>query len=251
LVTQPAQILSLDRACPLAVEAVRRIDAIFDVERSINGLPVAQRLACRKQHVAPPVGALEDSMRAARGKMPRHADVAKAMDYMLRRWQTFSRFVDDGRICPTNNAAERALHAIATPGSLCTSSSSIWKHWKLICGGDVTRAPFTPSRLHYGRRVHVGDTDLERRTANDLLGGKDACLDQLADPVAGDAASLGCLAQGQPGPVLLGGHPVAGCQKGLQRLIRARAVHGRHGAEARELRRLMRALREDGARWGW
>jgi hypothetical protein len=35
------------------------------------------------------------------------------MDYMLRRWQTFSRFVDDGRTCPTNNAAERALHAIA------------------------------------------------------------------------------------------------------------------------------------------
>jgi hypothetical protein len=98
---------------PLAVEAVRRIDAIFDVERSINGLPVAQRLAIRKQHVAPLVGALEAWMRAARSKLSRHADVAKAMDYMLRRWQTFSRFVDDGRICLTNNAAERALRGIA------------------------------------------------------------------------------------------------------------------------------------------
>jgi transposase len=98
---------------PLAIEAVRRIDAIFDVERSINGLSAEQRLAIRKQHVAPMVSALETWMRIARSKMSRHADVAKAMDYMLKRWPTFSRFVDDGRICMTNNAAERALRGIA------------------------------------------------------------------------------------------------------------------------------------------
>ena len=98
---------------PLAIEAVRRIDAIFDVERSINGVPAEQRLAIRKQHVAAMVSALETWMRIARSKMSRHADVAKAMDYMLKRWPTFSRFVDDGRICMTNNAAERALRGIA------------------------------------------------------------------------------------------------------------------------------------------
>jgi transposase len=98
---------------PLAAEAVRRIDAIFDVERTINGLPTEQRLAVRKQYVAPLVADLEAWMRAARGKMSRHADVAKAMDYMLRRWDSFSRFLTDGRICLTNNAAERALRGIA------------------------------------------------------------------------------------------------------------------------------------------
>jgi hypothetical protein len=45
--------------------------------------------------------------------MSRHADVAKAIDYMLKRWGSFSRFLDDGRICLTNNAAERALRGIA------------------------------------------------------------------------------------------------------------------------------------------
>jgi hypothetical protein len=35
------------------------------------------------------------------------------MDYMLTRWEAFSRFLDDGRICLTNNAAERALRGIA------------------------------------------------------------------------------------------------------------------------------------------
>ena len=96
--------------------AVRRIDAIFDAERAINGLPPEQRLAVRQQHVAPLVADLEAWMRQARGKMSRHADVAKAMDYMLRmlrRWASFSRFLDDGRICLSNNAAERALRGIA------------------------------------------------------------------------------------------------------------------------------------------
>jgi len=98
---------------PLAIEAVRRIDAIFDVERDINGLSAAQRHAVRQVRVAPLVAALEQWMRGERAKLSRHADVAKAMDYMLKRWDAFTRFLDDGRICLTNNAAERALRGIA------------------------------------------------------------------------------------------------------------------------------------------
>ena len=98
---------------PLALEAVRRIDAIFDAERGINGLPAEQRLAVRQKHIAPLVAELETWMRAVRSKLSRHNDVAKAMDYMLKRWGTFARFLDDGRICLTNNAAERALRGIA------------------------------------------------------------------------------------------------------------------------------------------
>ena len=98
---------------PLALEAVRRIDAIFDAERPLNGLPSEQRLAMRKAHIAPLVDDLETWMRAARGKLSRHADVAKAMDYMLKRWASFTACLDDGRICLTNNAAERALRGVA------------------------------------------------------------------------------------------------------------------------------------------
>ena len=98
---------------PLAIEAVRRIDAIFDIERDINGLPAAHRQALRQIRAAPLVTSLATWMRSERGKLSRHADVAKAMDYMLKRWDVFSRFLDDGRICLTNNAAERALRGIA------------------------------------------------------------------------------------------------------------------------------------------
>jgi hypothetical protein len=52
-------------------------------------------------------------MREQRLKLSRGNDVAKAMDYMLRRWPAFTRFLDDGRICLSNNAAERALRGIA------------------------------------------------------------------------------------------------------------------------------------------
>jgi hypothetical protein len=66
---------------PLTIEAVRRIDAIFDAEREINGLPAAQRHTIRQVQVAPLVAPLEEWMRAERTRLSRHADVAKAMDY--------------------------------------------------------------------------------------------------------------------------------------------------------------------------
>jgi transposase len=98
---------------PVAIEAVQRIDAIFDIERTINGLPIEQRRAVRQERIAALVDDLEGWMRGVRSKLSRHADVAKAIDYMLKRWSAFSRFLDDGRICLTNNAAERALRGIA------------------------------------------------------------------------------------------------------------------------------------------
>jgi transposase len=98
---------------PLAVEAVRRIDAIFDLERMLNGQPEAARLAGRREHVAPLVAELEGWMRDERARLSRHNPVAKAFDYMLTRWDAFARFLTDGRICLTNNAAERALRCVA------------------------------------------------------------------------------------------------------------------------------------------
>jgi transposase len=101
------------RKAPLAIEAVRRIDAIFAIEREINGHAAAERRAVRQARVAPLVGELESWMRAERSRLSRHAETAKAIDYMLKRWPAFTRFLDDGRICLTNNAAERALRGIA------------------------------------------------------------------------------------------------------------------------------------------
>jgi transposase len=98
---------------PIAFEAVKRIDLLFDVERDINGMAAEQRLAVRTERSAPLVAELEVWMRGERAKLSRHAPVAQAIDYMLKRWQGFTRFLSDGRICLTNNAAERALRGLA------------------------------------------------------------------------------------------------------------------------------------------
>jgi transposase len=98
---------------PLALSAVCRIDAVFDIERGINGKSAAERMATRQESSLPFVAELEAWMRQERAKLSRHNEVAKAMDYMLTRWRSFTRFLEDGRICLTNNAAERGLRGIA------------------------------------------------------------------------------------------------------------------------------------------
>ena len=76
-------------------------------------MPAGDRLAMRRRESRPIVAALEHWMRTERARLSRHAETAKAIDYMLTRWPTFTRFLDDGRICLSNNAAERALRGIA------------------------------------------------------------------------------------------------------------------------------------------
>jgi len=110
---------------PIAIEILRRIDALFEIEHSINGQSADQRKAVRQAQSAPLVADLEAYMREQRAKLSRGHDLAKAMNYMFKRWGSFTRFLDDGRICISNNAAERALRGIALGR----------KSW-LFCGSD-------------------------------------------------------------------------------------------------------------------
>ena len=98
---------------PLALEALQRINAIFDIERDIKGRAAAERLAVRQEHIAPLIQELESWMRKQLKTLSRHDPVAKAMTYLLNDWPGFTAFLSDGRICLTNNAAERALRSIA------------------------------------------------------------------------------------------------------------------------------------------
>ena len=108
-----AQGRSASVLSPLAVEAVRRIDALFAIERAMGGQSAEQRRQVRQELSAPLVADLERWLREERPKLSRGNDLAKAMDYLLKRWPAFTRFLDDGRICLSNNAAERAVRGIA------------------------------------------------------------------------------------------------------------------------------------------
>jgi transposase len=100
---------------PIAFEAVKRIDALFEIERDLNGLDPAARLKARQQYAAPLVESLETWLRAERALLSKHAKVAKAIAYLLSpdHWPGFTRFLEDGRICLSNNCAERSLRGVA------------------------------------------------------------------------------------------------------------------------------------------
>jgi transposase len=60
---------------PLALEAVRRIDELFEIERAINGQSSARRSVVRQELSAPLVANLEAWMREQRAKLSRSNDV--------------------------------------------------------------------------------------------------------------------------------------------------------------------------------
>ena len=101
---------------PVALEAVKRIDVLFDIERGLAGLPAEARLEARMRRSRPLVDDLHGWLLAERAGMSKHNPVAKAINYMFEkegRWEAFTRFLGDGRICLTNNAAERSLRGAA------------------------------------------------------------------------------------------------------------------------------------------
>ncbi len=110
---------------PIALEAVQKLDALFEIERTINGKSAEERLAVRQALSAPLMAELHAWLTAQLAKLSRHHDLAKAINYMLRRWHGFSLFLTDGRVCLTNNAAERALRCVPLGR----------KAW-LFCGSD-------------------------------------------------------------------------------------------------------------------
>ena len=96
---------------PLAACSV--VVLMFAIERQINGLTPDQRRTVRQERSKPLVDDLQRWLRGERRKLSSKNPLAKAMDYSLKRWSTFTRFLDDGRICMTNNAAERAIRGVA------------------------------------------------------------------------------------------------------------------------------------------
>jgi transposase len=97
---------------PIAIEVVRRIDALFEIERSINGKSAEERVQVRQTLSRPLVAELQVYMREQLAKLSRGNDLAKAFNYILKRWPSFTLFLEDGRVCLSNNAAERGSAAL-------------------------------------------------------------------------------------------------------------------------------------------
>ena len=98
---------------PIAAEAVKRIDLLFAIEREINGRSPQERGRVRQERSRPLTTELQTWFYRQRAKLSKNNDTTKAINYILTRWDAFTRFLDDGRICLSNNAAERELRTVA------------------------------------------------------------------------------------------------------------------------------------------
>ncbi|SEI21924.1 Transposase [Rhizobium tibeticum] len=134
---------------PIALEAVQRFDALFEIEQQINGLSAEERLAARQEKSKPLFDDMHEWLKRERATLSRSSEVIEPIDYMLKRWDGFARFLEDGRICLTNNAAERALRGIASGAAIGPSPAP-------------SAGPIVPPSCSPSSRPAVSTTSIQR-----------------------------------------------------------------------------------------
>ena len=98
---------------PIAAEALERIGQLYAVEEGIRGRAPDQRREIRCARARPLLEAMREWLERTLGKLSKKSDVASAIGYALARWSALVRYCDDGGVEIDNNAAERALRAVA------------------------------------------------------------------------------------------------------------------------------------------
>ena len=111
---------------PIAAETLERIGALYGIEEQLRGRLPEERAAARQARAGPLLEALRAWLREKLARVSKKSDLAKAISYVLTRWTALTRYVTDGRIEIDNNAAERALRAVA-----------IGRKNYLFCGSDA------------------------------------------------------------------------------------------------------------------
>jgi hypothetical protein len=97
----------------VAAEALERIGALYAIEKEIHGRSPEQRREMRNTRSRPLLGSLKQWLEETLVKLSKKSDTAMAVRYALGRWEALMRYCDDGRLEIDNNAAERALRAVA------------------------------------------------------------------------------------------------------------------------------------------
>jgi transposase len=98
---------------PIAKEALERIGALYGIEREIRGRPPDERQTIRNERARPLLEDLKQWFKITLTKLSKKSDVTVAIHYALGRWTPLVRYCDDGALEIDNNAAERALRAVA------------------------------------------------------------------------------------------------------------------------------------------
>ena len=98
---------------PLAQAALQRIGALYAIEAEIRGQSPQLRQAERQARAGPLLEALHHWLQENLRQVSRKSALASAIGYTLKLWPALTRYRDNGQIEIDNNAAERALRAVA------------------------------------------------------------------------------------------------------------------------------------------
>ena len=105
--------LQVAHKSPVAEEALRRIGELYAIEADIRGRKPEERRQVRNERGRPLLESLKQWLEETLGKLSRKSDTSLAVRYALGRWEALMRYCDDGQLEIDNNAAERALRAVA------------------------------------------------------------------------------------------------------------------------------------------
>ncbi|MGA9891691.1 MAG: IS66 family transposase [Xanthobacteraceae bacterium] len=119
---------------PIAMEALQRIAALYEIEARVRGKSAADRLAARQAESKPLVTELRIWFEAQIAKLPARGPTAEAIRYALNHWEGLERFLDDGRIELDNNSVERSIRpvALSRKNSLFAGSDEGGENWACL-----------------------------------------------------------------------------------------------------------------------
>ena len=85
------------------------VQTLFAVESHIRGKPPDRRAATRREQAQPLLERLKQFLETGLLRISGKSSLAEAIRYTLSRWTALTRYVTDGRLEISNNAAERAM----------------------------------------------------------------------------------------------------------------------------------------------
>ncbi|WP_436834856.1 IS66 family transposase [Shigella flexneri] len=138
------------RPTEMTQEALRRIAELYDIEAEIRGSPAEERLAVRKARSVQLMQSLYDWIQLQRKTLSKHAEMAKAFDYILNHWNALNEFCRDGRVEIDNNIGENALRSVAV-GRKIISFSAQTREEKVRRSSTVCWSP--ANRTKWSRRT--------------------------------------------------------------------------------------------------
>jgi hypothetical protein len=100
-------------ASPIAAEALERIGRLYGIEAEIRARDPEERCAVRQARAGPELKELRSWLEKTVTLLSKKSELAQAIHYALSNWIALTRYRDDGRLEIDNNAAERALRAVA------------------------------------------------------------------------------------------------------------------------------------------